>query len=82
MAGSIRVTTTDTHSMRWFSDGKRRWVEAYLATGSIDKANERVQFKIYPHPELVQMNEKLIYLRQRHLNLFLRAGESSSEKHL
>jgi len=27
------------------------------------------------------MNEKLIYLRQRHLSLFLRAGESSSEKH-
>ncbi len=58
-------------SMEQFKKKKTTWVETYLSTERIDKANQEAQFMIHPAPEQTRLQEKLVYLKENKLNLYL-----------
>jgi hypothetical protein len=51
-----------------YANGKRRWRDCYLATS--DVAGCSVSFQIYPEPAATHLEEKLRFLRERHLSFF------------
>jgi len=57
--------------MKHFSDGKKRWIAAYFQTGSVPEADRISEFQVYPRPEETHLEEKLNYMKEHKLNLYL-----------
>jgi hypothetical protein len=51
-----------------YANGKRRWRDCYLATSDVAACSG--PFKIYPEPAATHLEEKLRFLRERHLSFF------------
>ena len=51
--------------------GKQKWKQAYLRTENILLANKESGFKIHPNPPAARLKEKLNYLKEHRLNLYL-----------
>jgi hypothetical protein len=51
--------------------GKQRWKQAYLQTEDIYLSDRLSGFAIHPNPEYTHLKEKLDYLKEHHLNLYL-----------
>jgi hypothetical protein len=64
------VVRTPREEAGGFSNAKRRWADCYVRTGDIRYCDESTSFKIYPAPESTQLQQKLDYLKEHHLNLF------------
>jgi len=64
---SVPKTDSTTH---WYADGKHAWAECYKKSGDIHACDQTTQFAIYPVPERTNLQQKLDFLRQHHLNLF------------
>jgi len=58
------------NSIRPYIDGKRRWANCYVRTGDLHYCDKSSNFVIFPDPERTNLQQKLDYLRQNHLNLF------------
>lgn len=52
------------------SNGKKLWKECYLSYEDIALCNKKTKFQIYPDPKTTHLQEKLIYLKNKKLNLF------------
>jgi hypothetical protein len=65
------------YDLRWYADGKRAWADCYRRTQNIQYCDQSTNFSVYPaaYPASLQLQEKLDYLKQNHLNLF---NESAS----
>jgi hypothetical protein len=57
----------EIYGANWYADGMRSWKAAYLASHDQAKADQVAHFPVYPGP----IDEKLTFLEDRHLNLFL-----------
>jgi len=66
----LRLDTDDRNASEWYSRGREKWREVYLATGSQPAADAATSpdqgFTIYP----ADLTAKLDYLRRHRLNLF------------
>lgn len=51
--------------------GKQRWKQAYLQTEDIYLSDRLSEFAIHPNPQYTHLKEKLDYLKEHHLNLYL-----------
>ncbi|MGR0482251.1 MAG: hypothetical protein ACTFAL_12835 [Candidatus Electronema sp. V4] len=51
--------------------GKQKWKQVYLLTENILLANTASGFKIHPNPPAARLKEKLNYLKEHRLNLYL-----------
>ena len=67
--GTVFLRADDMVSVHWFSNGRREWKAVYLKTGNEALATKESGFHIFPIP----IPNRLNYLRQHHLNLFLDA---------
>ena len=55
--------------------GKQKWKQAYLQTEDILSANRSSGFEIYPNPQQTHLKDKLDYLKEHRLNLYLDKAE-------
>ena len=62
----------DAQGIRWYSEGKRRWRECFLAIGDEAACNARTGFRVYPTENTPHVRELMLYLRKNRLNLFRR----------
>lgn len=53
-----------------FSGMKRAWKDCYRANENIQYCDQISHWPLYPHPEAIQLQEKLKLLKQNHLNLY------------
>jgi len=60
--------------IRWYSDGKRDWVNCYVRTENIHYCDQVANFTVDPYPGQPGFQQKLDYLKQRRLNLFYEPG--------
>jgi hypothetical protein len=58
----------EIYGANWYADGLRSWKAAYLRTHDEAQADQVAHFPVYPGP----VGDKLTFLEDRHLNLFLR----------
>jgi len=56
--------------LRGYANGKRDWANCYVRTENIYYCDQSANFRVYPHPEENDLQSKLDYLKQHHLNLF------------
>jgi hypothetical protein len=69
--GSLKPHPDDARFIAVLAFQKQRWVDVYVETGSVRRADEAAQRRIYPHPpETTQLEEKLAALRERRLGFF------------
>jgi hypothetical protein len=69
--GGLPIHRHDARTMSYFSQGKRAWKAAYLATGSVEEADRRSHFRVYPDPATYELfHRQLDYLKERRANLF------------
>jgi hypothetical protein len=69
--GALPLHQEDAVVMRYFSQGKRAWKAAYLATSSVEEADRLSHFQVYPDPATYSVfRQDLEYLRERKANLF------------
>jgi len=64
------VVPDDRGLIRWYSEGKRRWRDCFLATADETGCNRSTNFRVYPVDDAPQVAEMRRFLRQNHLNLF------------
>jgi hypothetical protein len=57
------------------ADHKRAWAECYVRTESIKYCDQEADLVLYPSPERNHMQQKLDFLKQRHLNFFYESGK-------
>ena len=57
----------EIYGANWYADGRRSWKAAYLKSHDEAQADQIAHFPVYPGP----LGEKLTFLEDRHLNLFL-----------
>jgi hypothetical protein len=57
----------EVYGANWYADGSRAWKAAYLSTHDESKADQAAHFSVYPGP----VSDRLIFLEDRQLNLFL-----------
>ncbi|MCI5137876.1 MAG: hypothetical protein D3922_05570 [Candidatus Electrothrix sp. AR1] len=55
--------------------GKQKWKQAYLQTEDILLSDQLSGFSIHPNPHYTHLKEKLNYLKEHHLNLYLEESE-------
>lgn len=68
--GTLGVTLGQYAEIDETTTAKAAWVDRYLETGSIDAAQAAVGDAIYPAPAATHLDEKLRFLRERHLSFF------------
>lgn len=68
--GTLGVTLGQYAEIDETTTAKAAWVDRYLETGSIDAAQAAVGDAIYPAPAATRLDEKLRFLRERHLSFF------------
>jgi hypothetical protein len=69
LLSSARMNRYDASLAKDISDGKRAWRDCYLGRHNIAQCNALANFQIYPFDEK-QLQRKLDFLEQNHLNLF------------
>ena len=77
-AASFPLRAGDAQGMKWFSEGKTLWKDAYLRVEDIQEADRLSQFSAYPWPEATHLKEKLHYLKIHHLNLYRETPKQKS----
>ena len=60
--------------IRWYSSGKRDWVNCYVRTENIHDCDRSANFTVDPYPGQPGLQSKLDYLKQHRLNLFDEPG--------
>lgn len=70
MFGLLQFGPEDKQIINFYTINKENWKNCYLEIEDIDKCNEQTGFKIYPTTD-VQLERKMNYLKQNHLNLYL-----------
>jgi ABC-type multidrug transport system fused ATPase/permease subunit len=60
----------DLPVVRSYSEGKARWAACYLREENVSSCNQSAKFSVYPEGQETHLEEKLRYLKERHLNLF------------
>jgi hypothetical protein len=70
LLSSGRMDERDWMGTMWFSNGKRAWRQCYLTRHDIGQCNALTGFQIYPGDDHGQLQRKLDFLEQNHLNLF------------
>ncbi len=63
-------TYLDGSSVRWYSDGKRHWVDCYLKKQDVAVCDREAGFKVYPDAAATHLDRKLAFLREHHVNLY------------
>jgi len=66
----LLVKNADRDAMKWYADGKTKWIQTYRATLRIDLANQAAGFPVHKNVVNVQLQSKLDYLREHHLSFF------------
>lgn len=64
LAGDVNAA-----EIRWYSEGKKRWVACYLKREDVPACDEEAAFKLYPEPTPAFL-AKLALLKERRLSLF------------
>lgn len=64
------VLPDDDRTIRWYSEGKKRWRACFLATGDEVRCNASAGFRVYPEERAPQVVGMLRFLRENRLNLF------------
>jgi hypothetical protein len=59
----------EVYGANWYSEGRASWRAAYLSSHDEAKADQVSHFSVYPFP----LGDRLTYLQERQLNLFLPA---------
>ncbi len=67
---SLRVNPDDLSVMDEYRTSKIGWILTYQSSGDVDKANRAVSRPIYPAPRPADIQTKIDYLREKHLNFF------------
>ena len=67
----IMGASLERKRMRYFSDQKKTWKEQYLLQHDVELTNKTTQFSIHPKSETEWFKERMHYLEERKLNLFL-----------
>jgi len=65
------IASTNTYQMSWYHDYKTKWKETYLEHEDISLSDGISGIQIYPRPEHTHLKEKLNYLKENKLNLYL-----------
>lgn len=65
--GTTQLQPAEMESIRFYSEGRKAWKAAYLATHDEAKADAASHFAVFPRP----IPERLKYLEEHRLNLFL-----------
>jgi len=73
--GSFPLDRADTDNLRTLIYGKMMWVERYLQYEDVPSANASAGFAVYPTNQETDLRGKLDYLKERGLNLYLRARD-------
>jgi hypothetical protein len=60
----------DRRGMRYYHDGKARWVACYLRRGDPEACQARAGFSIYEEPRSPKLRDKLAFMRERGLGFF------------
>ena len=71
--GTLYLQRGDRDTIRWYSDGRRAWKAAYLATHDAVQATRQANFPIHPFPDT--LTERLQFLEKHRLNLFKPDGQ-------
>jgi hypothetical protein len=72
LAATIPMRAPEAQFMRVLSEDKREWAKAFRETGDIAAADRAAGRRIHPaSPEEIHLREKLRYLQEHQLNLFL-----------
>jgi hypothetical protein len=62
--------SVDRRGMRYYHDGKARWVTCYLKHGDPEACQARAGFSIYEDPRSPRLRDKLAFLREHGLGFF------------
>lgn len=68
--GTLALRKDDLSLITWYRQGRLEWRQAYLATHSVQEANRRSNFQVFPR----DIDERIKYLEKHRLNLFAPAG--------
>jgi hypothetical protein len=60
----------DRRGMRFYHEGKARWVACYLRHGDPELCQARAGFSIYEDPRSPRLHDKLAFMRERSLGFF------------
>jgi hypothetical protein len=71
--GCLFLQNGDRENVRWYSEGRRAWKAAYLATHDAVQATRQANFPIHPFPDT--LTERLQFLEKHRLNLFKPDGQ-------
>jgi len=71
----LPIGSYDQPIIDWYSIGKNRWKTCYLEYEDIEYCDQTTGFQIYPNAEGTNLDWKLDYLKQNHLNLYLDSQE-------
>jgi len=64
------LNSQEARILEQVSSGKRMWRDCYLARHDIYECEALTNFRIYPHPDVIPLQEKLDFLERNHLNLY------------
>jgi hypothetical protein len=78
IVGSLPISMIDTLPLKNYND-KTNWKACYLQYEDVKKCDQLTQFQIYPVNNN-DLQSKLFYLKEHHLNLFLDAENISLHK--
>jgi hypothetical protein len=70
VAATTPLRAVDRQTVEWLSQSKKQWKRHYLQTGNIEQSNRAARFMIYPDAQRTHLEEKLLYLKSKRLNLF------------
>ena len=68
IVGSLPLGIVDSQALKYYDD-KVNWKACYLQLEDIAKCNRLTHFQVFPDHNSLQ--NKLVYLKEQHLNLFL-----------
>jgi len=74
----LQAVPKERASLRWYSEGKARWRDCYLATRDEVACNRTTGFRVYPIEGAPQVAQMFAYLRENHLNLYKRGDPAAT----
>jgi len=70
MVGSLPLGVVDGLAYNFYSD-KMKWASCYLRLEDIKECNQLTGNRVFPLADRDDLSEKLAYLKEYHLNLYL-----------
>jgi hypothetical protein len=58
---------------QYYADIKTRWKDCYLKIENVDACDDLTHAKVYPNPNATNIQKKLLFFKENHLNLYLDA---------